>query len=131
MCEPHPFCCLWSYETHMSNQEELHGSDSLLIQEGPYKDIAGKRHCLREFEAVWYQNQGKYYQFCARPFEELKEAEEEDGDIRVLAISLKQCVLPPLRVLLCTETLIGHVMCLKGLIGATFESSELLYLFKT
>ena len=60
---------------------------ALLVQEGPYKDFAGKRHCPREFEAVWYQNPGKYlYQLCARPFEE-EEEEEEDGEIRVLAIS--------------------------------------------
>ena len=66
---------------------------ALLIQEGPYKDSARKRHCLQEFEAVRYQNQRKYlYQLCARPFEEL---EEEDGIIGVLAISrmlLLRCI---------------------------------------
>ena len=62
-----------------------------LVQKGPYKDSAGKRHCTWEFEAIWYKNQGKYlYPFCARPFEEEleeEEEEEEDGEIRVLAIS--------------------------------------------
>ena len=53
VCEPHPFCCSWSYETHVNNNEgngvQLHRSDqyivALLIQEGPYKDFAGERHC--------------------------------------------------------------------------------------
>ena len=65
------------------------------------------------------------YIFYARPFEELEEEEEEedgddDGEYRVFAIScmsLEQCILPPLRVLLCIETLIVHAMCLKGLIA--------------
>ena len=35
-----------------------------------------------------------------------------------------------LRVLLRTETLVGHVMCLKGLIAAAFESSEPLRLLR-
>ena len=39
-------------------------------------------------------------------------------------MSLSRCILPPLRVLSCIETLVGHVMFLKGLIAATFESSE-------
>ena len=33
-------------------------------------------------------------------------------------------------VLSCIETLVGHVMCLKGLIAATFESSEPLHLLR-
>ena len=33
------------------------------------------------------------------------------------AISLQRCILPPLRVLSCIETLIDHVMCLKELIA--------------
>ena len=49
---------------------------------------------------------------------------------RVLAISLLRCILPLLRVLSCIETLVGHVMFLKGLIAAAFESSELLYLLR-
>ena len=88
-------------------------------------DSADRRYCAREFEAVWYKNQGKYILVpCARPFEE----EEEEGggggggggggEIGVLALSHMLCILPPLRVLSCIETLVGHVMCLKGLIGA-------------
>ena len=30
----------------------------------------------------------------------------------------------------CIETLVGHFMCLKGLIAATFESSEPLHLLR-
>ena len=37
-------------------------------------------------------------------------------------------ILPPLRVLSCIETLVGHVMFLKGLIDATCESFEPLHL---
>ena len=69
-----------------ANSVQLHRSASIskLVREGAYKDSAGKKHCTQEFEAIWYKNQGKYiYQFCARPVEEL----EEDGEIRVLAIS--------------------------------------------
>ena len=57
------------------------------------------------------------------PFEEEL---EKDGEIEVLAISL----LLHLRILSCTETLVGHVMCLKGLIAAAFESSEPLHLLR-
>ena len=40
-----------------------------------YKDSASERHCAREFEAVWYKNQGKYlYQSTA--FEDLEEDRE-------------------------------------------------------
>ena len=35
-----------------------------------------------------------------------------------------------MRVLSCLETLIGHVMFLKGLIADAFESSELLHLLR-
>ena len=63
------------------------------------------------------------YIFYARPFEELEEEEEEDGEIG-------WCILPTLRVLSCIETLVGHVMCLKGLIAAAFESSEPLPLLR-
>ena len=73
------------------------------------------------------------YIFCARPFEEEEEEEEEDGEIGVLAISripLYRCILPPLRVLSCIETLVVHVMCLKGLIAAAFDSSEPLLLLR-
>ena len=38
--------------------------------------------------------------------------------------------LSPLRVLSCLETLVGHVMFLKGLIAAGFESSEPLDLLR-
>ena len=51
--------------------------------------------------------------------------EEDDGKIGVLAIShiiLCHCS----GVLSCIETLVGHVMFLKGLIAVAFESSELL-----
>ena len=29
VCEPHPFFCSWSYEMHMSNNEEMHRSASI------------------------------------------------------------------------------------------------------
>ena len=94
LCQPHPFCCSWSCEMHLSNNEEMAFNYMQVLvyrsfTQEPYKDSAGERHCKREFEAVWYKNQGKYvYQFCARPFEELEEEEEEeDGEIGVLAIS--------------------------------------------
>ena len=45
-------------------------------------------------------------------------------------ISLERCILPLLRVLSCIETLVGHVMFLKGFIAAAFESSEPLYLLR-
>ena len=38
--------------------------------------------------------------------------------------------LPPLRVSSCIETLVGHVMCLKGFIAVAFESSEPLLLLR-
>ena len=41
-----------------------------------------------------------------------------------------QCNLLPLRVLLCLETLVGHVMYLKGLRAAVFESSDPLHLLR-
>ena len=44
---------------------------------------------------------------------------------------MQQLILvPPLRVLSCIETLVGHVLCLKGLIVAAFESSELLHFLR-
>ena len=53
------------------------------------------QHGAVHTHAVWYKNQGKYlYQFCAKPFEELEgEKEEEDGEIRVLAISCKSLIV--------------------------------------
>ena len=57
------------------------------------------------------------------------EEEEEDGEIGGLAIFCK-CILPTLRVLLCIITLVGHVMCLKRLITAPFERSELFHLLR-
>ena len=66
--------------------------------------------------------------------EEEEEEEEEDvGEIGVLAIShmsLKRCILLPLRVLSCLETLVRHVMYLKGLRAAAFQSSEPLHLLR-
>ena len=38
--------------------------------------------------------------------------------------------LPPLRVLSYLETLVGHVMCQKGLIAVAFESYESLHLLR-
>ena len=69
------------------------------------------------------------YQFCARPFEE----EEEDGEIGCLQFHVRHCssvFYENLRVLLRIETLVGHVMCLTGLIhvAAAVESSEPLHL---
>ena len=53
-------------------------------------DSAGERHCAREFEAVWYKNQGKYlYQLCARPFKEL---EEDDGEMEKLGFLAISCM---------------------------------------
>ena len=93
VCKPHPFCCPWSYVTHMSNNEEMvFNYPEVLVYRsftrprGALQRFPGKRHCPWEFEATWYQNQGKYlYQLCARPFEE--EEEEEDEEIGILAIS--------------------------------------------
>ena len=56
--------------------------------------------------------------------------EEDDGEIGVSAKSRMSYILLPLRVLSCIETLVGHVMYLKGLIADSFKSSELLHLLR-
>ena len=58
------------------------------------------------------------------------EEEEDVGKIRFWQFYLCCTLVPHLRVLLCLETLVGHVMFLKGLIAAAFESSEPLHLVK-
>ena len=78
VCEPHPFCCSSSYETHVSNNEEIYPEARVIASydgrelccakakaKSPsrppyYKDSAGERHSTRVFEVVWYNNQGKY-----------------------------------------------------------------------
>ena len=59
-----------------------------------------------------------------------EEDDEQNGVLAKSRMSLQRCILPPLVVLSCIETLVGHVMYLKGLIATSFESSEPLHLLR-
>ena len=50
-----------------------------------------------------------------------------EEDVGQMADFIVTVYLPHLRVLSCLETLVGHVVFLKGLIAATLESSEPLH----
>ena len=59
--------------------------------------------------------------YCTRPFEEEL---EEDGEIGVLAIS-HVIIMEYRNTRTCIETLVGYVICLKGLIAAAISPFEL------
>ena len=86
---------------------EMHVFLALFVQERSYEDSVRQRHSAGEYKA-------KILVYTV--YEIGLSTEEDDGEIFFLRMSLYfACILPTTRVVLCIETLVGHVMHLNGL----------------
>ena len=90
-CEPHPFCCSWSYETHVSNNEEMAFNYTEVLysrfllfsfEKDPRKILMAKDHAQERKKLFYDKTKVCMLSICGRPFDKV----EEDGEIGSLAI---------------------------------------------